>query len=67
MKPELEYYAGDGFGGCKENGNYEVKSEEGDIEFKSLRKAQKYYDKLFCAKFFWNIDTHELLDGYTLK
>ena len=65
MKIELEYYGGDGFGGCKENDFYTIKSDEGDIEFNDFSKAKKYYDKLFCAKAFWN--RNELLDAYTVK
>lgn len=61
---KLEHYGGDGFH-SRENGFYQVRTNEGDTDFTSMSKAREFYDKLEGEKFFWDL-THgaELLDGW---
>ena len=65
---ELEYYGGDGFGGCKEDALYQVKwGDDKHKYFGKFSKAKKFYDGLNEPKAFWNNDTMELLDCYVYK
>jgi len=71
MKKELEYYGGDGYGRCPENGDYTVKhggdENPKEVDFTKLSEAVKYFESLNESKAIWNNYTMELLECYTEK
>lgn len=52
-KKKLVFHSGDGFGGLPLLGDFMVKSEKGEENFKDYPSARKRYNRLKCEKAFW--------------
>jgi hypothetical protein len=61
----LQYYGGDGFGGCAEDWDYTIKhGEDLEVSFDNFTKAKTFYDSLNEPKAFWDDLRGELLDAW---
>jgi hypothetical protein len=66
-KIDLDYYGGNGYGGCAEEDKYVVKFGAHDSkEFTSLSKARDFYDGLMETKSVWHKRRGELLEAHSL-
>jgi hypothetical protein len=53
LKRKLQEVAGDGYDGIRENGEFEVKTDDETTKFLKLSEAKKYYNSIKKPKAIW--------------